>query len=237
MRGVRLHFRHSERCAAATEQECLSLGLCLKAAVEFGAYFLTAVSEREHGTHAVSALLLEGCDFALALHDEAHGHALHAPCRQTGAHAPPQHGRHLEAHEAVEHAAGLLRVHEVEVNGARVLYGGENGGLRDFVEHDALRRLGVNAEHLRQVPGDGLSFAVFIGREPYGGGFLGGRAQLAHHVLLVGGYFVVGRKRVEVYAEVFLFQVTDMAVTRHYFIVVAKEFLNGFCLCGRLHND
>ena len=237
MHGARFHPCHVECRAVATEQECLSLGFRLEAAVEFGAYFLSAVPEREHGAHAVSALLLESGDFALALYDEAHGDTLHAPCRKAGAHAPPQHGRHFEAHEAVEHAAGLLRVHEVEVNGARVLYGGEDSGLCDFVEHDALRRLGVNAEHLCQVPRDGLSFAVFIGREPYGGGFLGGRAQLAHHVLLVGWYFVVGRKRVEVYAEVFLFQVTDMAVTRHYFIVVAKEFLNGFCLCGRLHND
>jgi hypothetical protein len=47
--------------------------------------------------------------------------------------------------------------------------------------------LSAQAERFLQVPADGLPFAVFIGREPYGGGLVGLLLQLAQAVLLIVG--------------------------------------------------
>ena len=77
----------------------------------------------EDGVDAVVRLGLESLQFALALDDKPHGDTLHASCRQGRLHLAPQHGRHLEAYQTVEHAAGLLRVHQVHVQVARMLDG------------------------------------------------------------------------------------------------------------------
>ncbi len=72
---------------------------------------------------------------------------------------------HLEADDAVFHAAGLLGGDEVHVDDARVLHGGEDRGLGDFVELEALGRLDGQVQDLGEMPGDGFPFAVRVGRE------------------------------------------------------------------------
>ena len=57
--------------------------------------------------------LLERLDFALAFDDQAQGDGLHASGGKTAADFVPKQRRNLIAHEAVEHAAGLLRVDQV----------------------------------------------------------------------------------------------------------------------------
>ena len=131
----------------------------------------------------------------------------------------------------------MLGVDEVEVDVARMGYGCLNGGLGDFVEHDAPCFLGVEPEHLGQVPGDGFSLTVFIGREPYGLRFPGMGPELAHHVLLVGRNFILGFERVEVHAKVLFLQVADVPVAGHHLEVGTKEFLDGLCFGGRLYYD
>ena len=102
--------------------------------------------------------------FALAVDDEAGGGGLHAAGGEPGADLAPQHGRDLVAVEAVEDAAGLLRVDECGVDVAGVVPGALDGVFGDLVEHHALDgNLGL--QHLEQVPRDGLALAVLISGE------------------------------------------------------------------------
>ena len=126
----------------------------------------------EERFHPIEGLAVEGHDFLLAVHDEAQGHALHPAGGEFGLDLAPQHGREFEAHEPVQHTPGLLRVHQVQVDVAGMLDGLQDGRLGDFVEYDAAGLRLVQAQRLRQVPGDGFPFAVLIGGEPDG---LGGR--------------------------------------------------------------
>ena len=76
----------------------------------------------------------------------------------------PEHRRHIPAVEPVEHATGLLRVDEGEVEFTGVVDRGADGVLGDLVEdHPVHGNLGL--EHLEKVPRDGLALAVFIGGE------------------------------------------------------------------------
>ncbi len=119
-----------------------------------------------------------------------------------------------------------------------MLEGVEDGLFRDFVEYDAPRCGGVEPEHLGQVPGNGLSLAVFIGREPYGLGLRRGLTEAVDNLLLFVGNFV-NRRKISVYvdAEALGFQVADMPVAGHDLEVRPKEFLDSFCLRGRFDND
>ena len=141
----------------------------------------------------------------LALYNQAHGDRLDASGRQGGLDFLPEHGRQLEADDAVEHTARLLGVDAVDVDRARIGDGVEYGALGNLVEDYAARVLGLQTEHLIEVPGDGLSLAVLIGCEPDGLGFGGVFLEFGHELSLVVGYFVDGREAVvNVYAELFL---------------------------------
>ena len=97
----------------------------------------------------------------LALDDQPGGHGLHPPGRQAGHDLLPQDGRDLVAVQAVQDAAGLLGVDQLEVDVARRLDGAADGVRRDLVEHHAAHR-DLRVEHLVQVPCDGLALAVLV---------------------------------------------------------------------------
>ena len=80
---------------------------------------------------------IEGADFRLAVHDQAQRHGLHASGGKPPADLVPQQRRNLVAHQAVQHAARLLRVHQVLVDFAGMLERGLDRLRRDFVEHHA----------------------------------------------------------------------------------------------------
>ena len=162
------------------------------------------VGKEEQGVYAVVGLALESLNLALAVDDESYGHALHTSGGEGGLHLAPQYGRHLEAHEAVEHATGLLRVHQVHIEVAWVLDGLHDGGLGNFVEHDARGLLLVESEHFAKVPTDGFSFAVLIGCQPNSLGCFRVLLQIGHHLGLLLGNLVGGLKGLFVYAEFFL---------------------------------
>ena len=150
----------------------------------------------------------EGLDLALALHDEAQRHRLNATGGEATAHLVPQQGRHLVAHQAIEDAAGLLRIHQVAVDVAGVQEGVLNGLLGDFVEGDAadvgygapfLSLLAVNpvpAQFLRQVGGNRLAFAVRVRRQVDRFRRLRQLLQPGDDLLFAGNYLVFGRKLV-----------------------------------------
>ena len=214
--GTFLYAFHGEGCPLALFQE--SFGLCSIAEVGgqhrlHGCRLSVGIGDGEACGDAVTAFAFEILDFAFAFHDEPYGDTLYAACREIGLHLPPKYRAELETYQAVEHAACLLGIHQVEVDGPRVLDGGEDGGLRDFVEDNAPCIGGVEVEYLCQVPADGLSFAVFIGCQPYGIALLCFGAEALHYVALVSGDFVFGGKGFKVNAEISLLQVADMSET------------------------
>ena len=79
----------------------------------------------------------EGADFLLALDDQAQRDGLHASGGKSAAHFVPEQRRNFVAHQAVEHAARLLRVHQVFVHLRGMLERGANRFRRDLVEHHA----------------------------------------------------------------------------------------------------
>ena len=194
------------------------------------------MGQTEDGVHTVEGFALECLYLALALHDEADGHALHTSGREGWLHLTPQHGRELEAYEAVEHAACLLSVDKVHVDMPGRGNGGQDGGFRYLVEDDAVGLLFVEAENLTQMPRDGFSLAVFITGEPDLLRLLHLALQLADHLALVVGHFIVGFHRVDVDTQLFLLQVADVAVARHHLIVLAQEALDGLCLGRTLYD-
>ena len=129
--------------------------MCGEALVQLCLHFLlrtVRIGDGEDGVNAIVRLCIELLNLALTLYDKAHGHRLYASCRECRLHLSPEHGRELEAHDAVEHAAGLLCVHEVHVQMARVFYCRENGRLRDLMEDNAVGGRLVQSEHFAKVP-------------------------------------------------------------------------------------
>ena len=83
---------------------------------------------------------------------------------------------------------------------ARVLDGGLDGLRRDLVEHHPLDGHGLRrAEHLEQVPGDGLPLAILVGCEIELVGLLHQSLQMAQMVALVA---VDDVQRLEVVVDV-----------------------------------
>ncbi len=131
-----------------------------------------------------------------------------------------------------------MGVDAVYVDVARVGYGIQYGFLCDFVEHYAPGVFRFQFQNLVQVPCDGFSLAVFIGREPHGLGLGGRLAQFAHQrLLLVGNLVHRTETMVNVDTETLAFQIAHMAVARHHFEVFAQKLLYGFCLGRRLDDD
>ncbi len=113
--------------------------------------------------------------------------------------------RNLVADQAIEHAAGLLRVHQVAIDVARMEECLLHGALGDLVEGDAAddgsRRscflLAVDrvaAEFLGQVSGDGFAFAVRVRRQIDGVGRLRQLLQPGDNLLFAGNDDVLGRR-------------------------------------------
>ena len=79
----------------------------------------------------------ERANIQLAIHNQAQRHRLHASGGKTPAHLVPEQRRNFVADEAVQHAARLLRVHQVFVDLAGMLERRLDRFGRDFVEHHA----------------------------------------------------------------------------------------------------
>ncbi len=170
-------------------------------------------------------LLNERLDVALTLDDEPQRNRLHAACGEPAADFVPQQRRNLIANQAVEHAAGLLRVHQVAVDIAGMLEGILHSALGDLVKGDpadvhrpffpllAIHRLA--AEFLGQVSGNGFAFAVRVRGKIDGVRRLRQLLQLGDDLLLARDDHVLGGEIVvEIDPERLLGQVFDMAEAR-----------------------
>lgn len=143
--------------------------------------------------------------FLFTLDDEAKGHGLDASGGDAAFDVFPEERGDLVSHEAVEHAAGLLGVEQVDVEVARVIQRLMYGTGGDFVELDTLDVRILVLQELGDVPRDGFPFAVGVGGEE-DGVHLGSRiAQGLHDLFLALDEFrVPGRNRCLLHADVAL---------------------------------
>ena len=201
----------------AAFQEFERLLLSRKTMVEFGfESYAFAIQSHTHklrhqaiGSHWYELLYL-----AFALHNKTYRYRLHAPCAQARDDLFPQHWRELEAHNAIHHAASLLRVHQVVVNIAGMIDRLQNGLLGGVVEGDTAYLLLRQLEYLLDMPCDGLSLAVGIARQPHLVGLERLFAQRSHQLLLVLIYHIIRRiaiGKVNAHAiSAYAFNITDM---------------------------
>ena len=143
----------------------------------------------------------EGFDFTFALDDQADGHALHTAGAQAPGDLPPQQRADLIADDAVEDAPRLLGIDAIDVDLVRVLEGLLDLGLGDGVKDDAAGLFVGDVQRLLEVPGDGFSFAVQVGREVDAIGFLRQRAELADDLIPGRQDLILGLERLEVDAH------------------------------------
>ncbi len=192
----------------------------------------------------------EGEALALAVDHEPRRRGLHAPGGEAGTDLAPEHRRHLVAVEAVEDAAGLLRVDERRVELAGVVLRLLDRVLGDLVEHHAPHgHLGLQL--LQQVPRDGLALAVLISGEQEFVGVLEGALQFGDRLLLGVGHDVVRleavldvdrelaeRALLELGGEVLrLDEVTDVADRGQHLVAVAQVLGDRLHLGRRLDDD
>ena len=107
----------------------------------------------------------EGLDLLLVVDDEAQGDRLDAAGR-AGLDLLLEQGREAEADDAVDDAAALLRVDQVHVDVGGRRLGGFDRPLGDLVELPAGGGGHRQVQDVGQVPGDGFSLAVRVGRQP-----------------------------------------------------------------------
>ena len=92
----------------------------------------------EVGINRPVFFLLERLDLAFALDDQTQCDGLHASGGETSTDFVPEQRRNLIANQAVENTAGLLRVDQILIDGARMFERCLHGALGDFVEGHAL---------------------------------------------------------------------------------------------------
>ena len=99
------------------------------------------------------------------------------------------------------------------------------------MEFDAAGRILVDAQHVGQVPGDGLAFAVRVSREiDFAGGF-GFLADLAQDFATSANGDVLGFKViVHIYADLALGQVANMALGGLDPVATPQELTDRLCL-------
>ena len=192
----------------------------------------------QQGGEAPVLLRLEGVDLALAVDDQADRDALHPTGRQAAPDLAADQRAQLVADQAVDHPARLLRVDEVQVDGARMGKCGVDGRLGDLAEGDPADPVVVEPRVVGDMPGDRLALAVEVGGEPDQGRLVGliGQAVKLLASLLQG---LVARLEaaVDVDAEAALGQITDVAIGGENPISGPQVALDGAGLGGRLDDD
>ena len=104
-------------------------------------------------------------DLVFPVHNQTGRDALHAARGQAALDLAPQEGRQLVAHNAVEDAARLLCVDQIDVNISRMLDPVFDRRLCNLVERHALGILVFQLEQLFDMPRDRLALAVRVGCE------------------------------------------------------------------------
>ena len=91
-------------------------------------------------------------DLLFPLGHQTHGHGLDTACRQAAADLLPQQRAELVADDAVKDPAGLLGIHQIIIDAARLLNAARYDIFRDLVERHALRLVVRQLQQLLQMP-------------------------------------------------------------------------------------
>ena len=96
----------------------------------------------------------------------------------------------------------------------------------------------IKSESLEEVPGDGLSLSVLIGREPYCGSACRRFLELRHDLLLVGRYDIL-RSEVpfNIHTQLLVLKIPDVAEAGFHLIAVTQEFLYSLGFGRRLDDN
>ena len=146
---------------------------------------------RRHGCfHLPVFVRLECTNLTFAINNESQRNALHATRAESARHLLPEHRADHVAHDAVQDAARLLRVHAVDIDRTRCLKRLENGAAGDLIKLHALCLQWIHAQEFRQVPGDRFALTVQVGRKPDLAGVLGKLLQCRHLRAAVVAHFI-----------------------------------------------
>ena len=180
----------------------------------------------------------EGRDLLLTLGHQPDRHRLHTAGGQAAADLLPQQGGELIAHDAVQHTAGLLGVHQILVDGAGVLDGLLHHLLGDLVERHAPGLVIRQVQQVLQMPADGLALAVRVGGQIHGLALVRRGLQVLDDILFaLDGPVVGGKVTLHVHAQGALGQVTQVTHAGLDHIVRPQIFANGLGLGRGLHDD
>ena len=180
----------------------------------------------------------EGANLLLPLGHQAGGHRLDPSGGQAPANLLPQQRGELVAHDAVQHPARLLGVHQVHVQLPGMGDGLIDHLLGDLVEGDPVGLVVGQAEQLLQMPGNGFALPVRVGGQIDGFALLGRLLQIADDVLFALDGLVVGQEALlHIHADLALGQVPDVAHGGLHLKPGAQIFSDGLGLGRRLHDD
>ena len=185
--------------------------------------------------HVPVFLRHESVYFAFPVHYHLERRGLHPAARKSALYFARQYGAHFIAHEPVEYAARLLRVHKVHIDGARRFYRATYRFGSDLVEFYTVFK-SVESEMIGKMPAYRFPFAVRVRRKIGEIGILYFLPQPLDEFLLFGvRHDVFGLESVgNVYAERLGRQIAYMPARRHYSVTLPEILLNRFCLGRRL---
>ena len=183
-------------------------------------------------------LFLERLDFPLAFDDHAQRHGLHAPGGNSAPDLLPQQRANLIAHQPVQNAARLLRVHQMRIDFAGALKSFPDRVARNLIKEYPVEFLLGRIQKLVQVLANGLALAVRVSRQVNGVSFARRRLQLGNHRLLGGDRNVGGLEIVlHVHSQVLLGKIHDVAHASLHGKVRTQIFVNGLRLGRRFDNN
>ena len=167
---------------------------------------------------------------------------MHAASRTRAGQLAPQYGGEREADEIIKRAAGEIGVNQRRVDLARMAHSFQNGALGDGVEHNALDDLVLEhflgAQHFQHMPGNGLAFAIRVGRQDYGVGVFDGLGDIGKPLASLGVDLPLHLKIVlDVHRAVFGGQVAHMAERGENLVIPAKIFVDRLGLGRRFDDD
>ena len=170
-------------------------------------------SRKEAPADAVELFRNKSGNLPFLVNDQTQRNALYPAGGQSALDLAPEYRRQLKSDKTVQDPARLLGVHEVGIYPSRILYRIEYGVFGNLVEYYPAGFCRVESEGLREVPGNGLSLAVFIGCQPYGLCFRSRRLKFRNKTFLIVRDNIYRRKTMfNINAHLMITQVTDMTV-------------------------
>ena len=184
-----LELAHHIACALQTLFNGTCLGLAFgqqlfAVGVRGKACHKAFVPGTQGGVHVPVFIGLKVFDLLFPVIDQPHRHALHTACGQAAAHLTPQERTELVAHQTVQHAARLLGVEQILINGTGVGHALLHTLFGDLVKGDTVGLVGVQPQNIGQMPADGLALAVRVGRQQHAVGVFGLALQLLDELSL-----------------------------------------------------